>query len=80
MYQHWHMTLPLLLSVYYRYYRTVVAVPAVPGIATSGHQMTFYCTGTVYFALMVDPRILGSGGIPRWICEMGSLLARDHQS
>ncbi len=32
MYQHWQMTLPLLLSVYYRYYPFgIVAVPAVPG-------------------------------------------------
>ena len=25
----------------------IVAVPAVPGIATSGHQRTFYCTAPV---------------------------------
>ena len=54
------MALPLLLSVYYRYYPTgIVAVPVPAGIATSGHQdvLRLYCAGTVYVALLVvDPR------------------------
>ena len=53
MYQHRQMTLPLLLSVYYRYYRSGPST-GYRNIRTSGYP--FYCTGTVYFALVVDPR------------------------
>ena len=49
MYQHWQMTLPLLLSVYYRYDRSGLSTA---NIWTSGYP--FYCTGTVYFALVVE--------------------------
>ena len=61
------MALPLLLlSVYYRYYRTAgPSSTGYPNIRTSAGY-PFYCTGTaVYFALVVDPP---------WICGMGSLL------
>ena len=51
MYQHWQMTLPLLLSVYYRYYCR--SGPSTANIRTSGYP-SFYCTGTVYFALVVE--------------------------
>ncbi len=53
MYQHWQMIFPLLLPVYYRYRYYYRSGPGT-GIATSGHQRTFYCTGTVYFALVVE--------------------------
>ena len=52
------MALPLLLSVYYRYYRTAgPSSTGYPNIRTSAGY-PFYCTGgtAVYFALVVDPR------------------------
>ena len=52
MYQHWQMTLPLLLSVYYRYYCR--SGPSTANIRTSGYPFYRYCTGTVYFALVVE--------------------------
>ena len=75
MYQHWQITLsgtlPLLLSVYYRYYRSgpVSSTGGYRNIRTSGRSP--YCTGTVYFALVVDPWDLGSpvgfvGWDPSW--------------
>ncbi len=39
------------VSTRYRYYRSG---PSTANIRTSGYP--FYCTGTVYFALVVDPR------------------------
>ena len=53
MFQHRQMTLPLLLSVYCRYYRSGPST-GYRNIRTSGYP--FNCTGTVYFALVVDPR------------------------
>jgi len=54
MYQHWQMTLPLLLSVYYRYYPVAVPVQGIPVVSQHPDIRTFYCTGTVYFALVVE--------------------------
>ena len=71
------MTLAMLLCLSTT--AIIVAVPAVPGIATSGHQRTtFYCTGTVYFGLMVDPRVRFVGwddGIPP---GQGSAVVEGH--
>ena len=79
MYQHWQMTLAMLLCLSTT--AIIVAVPAVlPGIAISGHQRTttFYCTGTVYFGLMVDPRdgfVGWDDGIPP---RQGSAVVEGH--
>ena len=70
------MTLPLLLSVYYRYYRSG---PSTVNIRTSGYP-SFYCTGTVYFALVVefvgwDPPLDLWDGIPPGISSSRRVTA-----
>ena len=72
MYQHWQMTLPLLLSVYYRYYRSGPST-GYPNIQRSGY-LDIRSTAPVlrlYGLLRFGGR---SHGSPRRICGMGSLL------
>ena len=73
MYQHWQMTLPLLLSVYYRYYRSS-PVPVPP---TSGHQdirstAPVRSTSLWWFRGVVE--FVGWDPPLDWIFGMGSLL------
>ena len=68
----------IVLSVYYRYYRSGPSTGYRNIRRTSGYP--FYCTGTVYFALVVDPRDppldLWDGIPPGISSRRGSLLLR----
>ena len=63
MYQHRQMTLPLLLSVYYRYYRSGPSSTGYRNIRTSEDDDLLHRYGLLRFDC-------GSQG---WICGMGSL-------
>ena len=59
------MTLPLLLSVYYRYYRSGPSSTGYRNIRTSGRSTAPVRSTSLWWWIP---------GIPRWICGMGSAV------